>query len=77
MATNNFKMAATELKIGQNSPMHTLKLKFEAVILTDCIILACNEQAGIPIWSFLIPDEAIKIQNGGQTIQNGRQRVQI
>ena len=34
-----FKMAATELKIGQNSPIHTLKLKFEAVILTDCIFL--------------------------------------
>ena len=44
-----FKMAATELKIGQNSPMHTLKLKFEAVVLTDCMFLACNEQAGIPI----------------------------
>ena len=27
-----FKMAATELKIGQNSPIHTLKLKFEAVV---------------------------------------------
>ena len=27
-----FKLAATELKIGQNSPIHTLKLKFEAVV---------------------------------------------
>ena len=43
------KMAATELKIGQNSPIHTLKIKFKAVVLTDCMSLACNEQAGIPI----------------------------
>ena len=49
MAAKKFKMAATELKIGQNSPMHTLKLKFEAVFLTDCMFLACNKQAGIPI----------------------------
>ena len=27
-----FKMAATELKIGQISRIHTLKLKFEAVV---------------------------------------------
>ena len=49
MAAKKFTMAATELKIGQNSPMHTLKLKFEVVVLTHCMFLACNEQAGIPI----------------------------
>ena len=49
MAAKKLKMAATELKIGQNSPMRTLKLKFEAVVLTECLYLACNEQTGIPI----------------------------
>ena len=49
MAAKKFKMAATELKSGENSPMHTLKLKFEAVVLTDSLFLACKEQAGIPI----------------------------
>ena len=49
MAAKKFKMAATELKIGQNSPIHTLKLKFEAVVLTDCIFLVHNEEGGIPI----------------------------
>ena len=47
-----FKMAATELKIGQNSPIHTLKLKFEAVVLIDCMYFAYNEEGGIKIWSF-------------------------
>ena len=28
MAAKKFKMAATELKIGQNSPIHPLKIKF-------------------------------------------------
>ena len=45
-------MAATEIKIGQNPPIHTLKLKYEAVILTDCIFLVYNEEGGVPIWSF-------------------------
>ena len=49
MAAKKFKMAATELKIGQSSPMHTVKLKLEAVVLNDCMFLACNEQAGISI----------------------------
>ena len=38
MAAKKLKMAATELEIGQNSPMHTLKLKLEAVVLTDCMV---------------------------------------
>ena len=60
-----FKMAATELRIGQNSPMHTLKLTFEAVVLTDCMFLAYNEKRGIQV---LIPDESIKIEDGRQKI---------
>ena len=62
-------MAAIQLKIGQNSPMHTLKLKFEAVVLIDCMFLAYDEDGGIQIWS-LIPDEPIKVQDGRQKIQN-------
>ena len=49
MAAKKFKMAAAELKIGQNSPMHTLKLKFEAVVLADCMYLAYDEEGGIQI----------------------------
>ena len=52
MAAKKIKMASTELKIGQNSPIHTLKLKFEAVVLIDCMYLAYNEEGGILIWSF-------------------------
>ena len=55
MAANKFKISATELKIGQNSPMHTLKLKFEAVIVIDCIFLTYNEEGGIQ-FKVLIPD---------------------
>ena len=40
------------LYIGQNSPIHTLKLKYEAVVLADCMYLACNEEGGTQIWSF-------------------------
>ena len=32
-----FKMAARELEIGQNSPIHILKLKFEGVVPIDCM----------------------------------------
>ena len=49
MAAKKFKMAATELRIGQNLPMHTLKLKFEAVVLIDCMFLTYNEEGGIQI----------------------------
>ena len=49
MAAKKFKMAAKELKIGQNSPMHTLKLKFEGVVLADCMFLAYDEEGGIQI----------------------------
>ena len=42
-------MAAAQLKIGQNSPMGILKLKFEAVILADCMFLAYDEEEGIQI----------------------------
>ena len=68
-----FKMAATELKIGQNSPMRTLKLKFEAVVLTDCLFLACNEQVGIPIWSVNIW-RTNKIQDGRKKIKMAAKR---
>ena len=47
MAAKKFKMAATKLRIGQNSPMHTLKLKFEAVVLTYFMFLAYNEEGVI------------------------------
>ena len=50
MAAKKFKMAAAELKIGQNLPMHTQKLKFEAVVLADCTFLAYDEEGGIQIW---------------------------
>ena len=76
MAAKKFKMADTELKIGQNSPMHTLKLKFEAVVLTDCLFLAFNEQAGIPIWSVNIW-RTNKNPRWPQKNQNGRQKAQI
>ena len=75
MAAKKFKIAATELKIGQNSPIHTPKLKFEAVVLTDCIFLVHNEKEGIPIWSFITwrtnknPRWPLKIQNGCQRAQ--------
>ena len=49
MAAKKFKMATAELKIGQNSPIYTLKLKFEAVVLVDCIYLAYNEEGGFQI----------------------------
>ena len=49
MAAKKFKMAAAELKIGQNSPTHTLKLKFEAEVLADCVFLAYNEEGSIQI----------------------------
>ena len=52
MATKKFKMAATVLRNGQNSPMHTLKLKLEAVVLIDCMFLTYNEEGGIQILSF-------------------------
>ena len=103
MKAKKFKMAAAELKIGQNSPMHTLKLKFEAVILADRMFLAYDEEEGIRshvlaydeeegirshvFWHMLrrkvfkfevwIPDEPIKIQEGGQKTQNGCQKAQI
>ena len=35
MAAKSPKMATTELQIGENSPIYTLKLKFEAAVLID------------------------------------------
>ena len=49
MAATKLKIATPELKIRQNSPMHTLKLKCEAVVLTDCMFLAYDEEGGIQI----------------------------
>ena len=40
-------MAATVLKIEQNSPKKTLKLKFEAVVLIDCMFYAYNAEGCI------------------------------
>ena len=77
MAAKKFKMAATELKIGQNLPMHTLKLKFEAAVLTDCLFLACNEQVGIPIWSVNIWRTNKNPRWPQKKNQNGRQKAQI
>ena len=68
MAAKKFKMAAAELKIGQNSPMHTLKLKFEAVVLTDCMFLAYDEE-GVFKFEVSIPNEPIEIQDGHQKIK--------
>ena len=57
-------MAAKELKIGQHSPIHTLKLKFEAIVFIDCMFWHI-------IWKdvfkfeILITDELQKI-NGHQ-----------
>ena len=49
MAAKKLKMSAAELKNGQNSPIHTPKLKFEAVVLIDCMYLSSNEEGGIQI----------------------------
>ena len=65
MAAQKFKMAAAELKIGQNSPMHTLKLKFEAVVLADCMFWHMMRKEVFK-FEILIPDEPIKIQDGRQ-----------
>ena len=46
-----FKMAATELKTGQSSPIQTLKLKFEAVVLIDCMFYAYNVEGCIQVWN--------------------------
>ena len=51
MAAKKFKMAPAELR---NSPIYTLKLKFEAVVLIDWMYLAYNEEGGIQI-EVLIP----------------------
>ena len=53
-----FKMAAKSLNgcqkltIGQNSPTHTQKLKFEAEVLIDCMFSAYNVEGCIQIRSF-------------------------
>ena len=67
-------MAATELKIGQNSPIQTLKLKFEAVVLIDCMFYAYNVK---DLFQFetSITDKPFKIQNGHQQIKNGCHRA--
>ena len=35
-------MATAELQIGENTPIHTLKLKFEAAVLIDCMFYSHN-----------------------------------
>ena len=42
-------MAAAELKTGQSSPIQTLKLKFEAVVLIDCMFYAYNVEGCIQV----------------------------
>ena len=69
-------MAATELKIGQNSPMHTLKLKFKVVVFIDCMFWHIMRKEVFKI-EILIPDEPIRILDGRKKIQNGCQRAQI
>ena len=69
-------MAATELKIGQNSPIQTLKLKFEAVVLIDCVFYEYNVEGFIQVWfETPITDKPLKIQNGHQQIKNGCHRA--
>ena len=67
-------MAATELKIGQNSAIDTLKLKFEAKVFIDCMFLAYNWK-DVFKFEILITDEPIENQNGRQQIQNGCHRA--
>ena len=55
-------MAATELKTGQSSPIQTLKLKFEAVVLIDCMFYAYNVEGCIQVWN----------SNNWQTIKNSK-----
>ena len=54
--------------------MHTLKLKFEAVVLIDYMFLAFNEKGGIQV---LIPDESIRNPRWQPKIKNGYQKAQI
>ena len=56
--------------------MHTLKLKFEAVVPIEWMFLAYNEKGGIQTWSFNTW-QTNKIQDGRQKIQNGCQRAHI
>ena len=67
-ARQKFKMAATELKTGQSSPIQMLKLKFETVVLIDCMK---------DVFKFETPitDKPLKIQNGHQQIETGCHRA--
>ena len=58
-------MAAKELKIGQHSPIHTLKLKFEAVVFIDCMFFWHIIWKDVFKFEILITDELQKI-NGHQ-----------
>ena len=50
-------------KIGQNSPMSTLKLKFEAMLIKDWVCLQCFQQDALEfeIIAFIKPEMTSKM----------------